>query len=241
MSDKSRADVKIAVVGSGGRMGTEIAKAAFASGCVVTGVVDAKKDWKKVSPKTTDVVVDFSSPEGLSGAIEWCLVNGKPLVSGSTGLSAKQHKEMKAAAKKIPLLYSGNMSLGIAVFSAMMKTLGAIKDWDFQIEEAHHNQKKDRPSGTALLLQEKLTEIVGSKVPAPQSLRGGGIPGIHTLWAMGPDEALTVTHTAFNRQVFARGALRAALWLFDKKQAGLYDLSDLYNPSNIGRRGSAPS
>lgn len=225
MSKKSRADLRIALVGAAGRMGAEIRKLG-----PVAALIDADKDWKKVSAKDVDVVVDFSSPDGLSGAIAWCVQNGKPLVSGSTGLTAKQHKELKAAAKKIPLLYSGNMSLGIAVFSAMMKSLAAVKDWDFQIEEAHHSQKKDKPSGTALLLQEKLVEAVGSKVPAPQSLRGGGIPGIHTLWAMGPEETLTITHTAFNRQVFARGALRAALWLFDKKEAGLYDLSDLYNP-----------
>jgi len=224
VSKKSRADLKIALVGANGRMGAEIEKLHAPA-----AKIDGPKDWKKVVAKNVDVVVDFSSPEGLSGAIAWCIENGKPLVSGSTGLSARQHKELRAAAKKIPVLYSGNMSLGIAVFSAMMKSLAAIKDWDFQIEEVHHNQKKDKPSGTALLLQEKLKETVGSKVPEPQSLRGGGVPGIHTLWAMGPEEALTVTHTAFNRQVFARGALRAALWLFDKKQAGLYDLSDLYN------------
>lgn len=223
MSDKPRNDLKIALVGAGGRMGLEIQKLAR-----VAALVNAEKDWKKAVPKEVDVVIDFSSPEGLRSALKWCLVHGKPLVSGTTGLGPAQIKELKTAAKKIPILYSGNMSLGIAVFSAMMKSLAAVKDWDFQIEEAHHGQKKDRPSGTALLLQDKLTEIVGNKVPAPQSIRGGGIPGIHTLWAMGPEEALTVTHTAFNRVVFARGALRAAFWLFDKKQAGLYDLSDLY-------------
>lgn len=228
MSKKSRADLKIALVGASGRMGTEIEKLAEKAGCRVTFRVDAAKDWKKASAKDVDLVVDFSSPEGLEQALVWCLDHDKPIVSGSTGLVARQHKQLKAAAKQIPVLYSGNMSLGIAVFSRMMKSLAAIKDWDFQIEEAHHNQKKDRPSGTALLLQDKLKETVGPNVPDPQSLRGGGIPGIHTLWAMGPEETLTITHTAFNRQVFARGALRAARWLFDKKQAGLYDLSDLY-------------
>ncbi|NJM10334.1 MAG: 4-hydroxy-tetrahydrodipicolinate reductase [Bdellovibrionaceae bacterium] len=228
MSKKTRASLRIALVGAGGKMGEEIQRLAESAGVQVAAKIDVAKDWKKVSPGDVDMVVDFSSPEGLSEALKWCRANRKPLVSGSTGLSAKVHKDLKAAGKKIAILYSGNMSLGIAVFSAMMKSFEAIKDWDFQIEEAHHNQKKDRPSGTALLLQDKLVQVVGPGVPAPQSLRGGGIPGIHTLWAMGPEETLVVQHTAFNRQVFARGALRAALWLFDKKQAGLYDLSDLY-------------
>ncbi len=222
MSKKSRSpELKIALVGSRGRMGSEIQKLV-----PVTAKIDTPKDWKKISARDVDVVVDFSSAEGLKEALTWCVTHKKPLVSGSTGQIDR--KALISAAKKIPVLYSGNMSLGIAVFNAMIKTLAAIKDWDFQIEEAHHNQKKDKPSGTALLLQKTLEEVIRRDLEPPQAIRGGGIPGIHTLWAMGPEETLTVTHTAFNRTVFARGALRAALWLFDKKEAGLYDLSDLY-------------
>ena len=228
MSKKTRASLKIALVGARGRMGVEIQKLAGASGIQIESTIDSVRDWKNVVPKNVDLVMDFSSPQGLSEAMRWCVAHGKPLVSGSTGLTAKEHREIKASAKKIAILYSGNMSLGVAVFSLMIRSLEAIRDWDFQIEEAHHNKKKDRPSGTALLLQDKLIHVVGRKVPDPQSIRGGGVPGIHTLWAMGPEETLVVQHTAFNRQVFARGALKAALWLFDKKQAGLYDLSDLY-------------
>jgi 4-hydroxy-tetrahydrodipicolinate reductase len=103
-----------------------------------------------------------------------------------------------------------------------------VRDWDFQIEEAHHSLKKDKPSGTALLLQEQLTKILGRPLPEPNAIRGGGIPGIHQIWAMGPDEAILLQHTAFQRRVFARGALQAGRWLFDKKRPGLYDLTDLY-------------
>lgn len=228
MSKKSRTAVRLALVGAKGRMGLEIQKLAETQGAFVAATIDSDKDWKGVDAKSVDVVVDFSSPAGMRHALKWCVANKRPLVSGSTGLKPADHKALETAAKKVGVLYSGNMSLGIAVFSAMMRSFAAIRDWDFQIEEAHHNQKKDRPSGTALLLQEKLVQVVGNNVPEPQSLRGGGIPGIHTLWAMGPEETLVVQHTAFNRQVFARGALRAAVWLFDKKQPGLYDLSDLY-------------
>ncbi len=232
MSKKSQADLKIALVGANGRMGTEIEKIASAENAVVVFKIDSLAGWKKVKPADVDIVVDFSSSEGLSGALEFCVKNKLPLVSGSTGLNEKNWVALKTAAKKIPLLYSGNMSLGIAAFSAMIKNLKMVEEWDFQIEEIHHSQKKDRPSGTALLLQKELTGVLKRNIPEPQSLRGGGVPGIHSLWAMGPDETLMIQHTAFNRQVFARGALKAARWLFDKEAGGIYDLSDLYKIKN---------
>ena len=140
----------------------------------------------------------------------------------------RMFKNMEKAGAKIPILYSANMSMGIAALSAMLSCLQPLSNWDFQIEEAHHNQKKDKPSGTALLLQRELEKVLGRKVPEPNAVRGGGIPGIHQVWVMGEDEALTLQHTAFNRKVFARGAVNAARWLFDKKQPGFYELSDLY-------------
>ena len=227
MSKKSKSNLKIVLVGATGKMGVEIQSLARECGCEVVANV-GRSGWGKVKPATCDVVVDFSTPEGLIEAIQWSVKNKKPLVSGSTGLAKKELGALTDAGKKIPLLYSGNMSMGIAVLSAMLKSLSAIDDWDFQIEEVHHNKKKDKPSGTALLLQDKLTKAVGRPLPQAQSLRGGGVPGIHTIWAMGQEEVLVLQHTAFNRKVFARGALKAARWLFDKNQPGLYDLSDLY-------------
>jgi len=209
-------------------MGREIRSIAQDCGCEVVSQLREASDWKAQNVKDVDVVVDFSSSQGLRAAIEWCTKHHKPLVSGSTGLDKRDRAGLEKAGNQIPLLYSGNMSLGIAVLNSMIKTLGAVEDWDFQIEEVHHRHKKDKPSGTALLLQENLIRAVGRKVPDPQSLRGGGVPGIHTVWAMGQDEVLVLQHTAFNRQVFARGALRAARWLFDKDEPGLYDLTDLY-------------
>jgi 4-hydroxy-tetrahydrodipicolinate reductase len=221
--------IKIAVAGATGRMGHELlALIGQDPSLAVAGEIGAQGDWKKLKAAAVDIVVDFSTPEGLAAAAAWAVENRKPLVSGTTGLSAKEKAKLKDASAKIPVLYSANMSMGIAVLSSMLEQLGKLEGWDFQIEEAHHKQKKDSPSGTALLLQEKLAESVKSKLPAPNAIRGGGIPGIHQVWAMGPDETLVLQHTAFNRTVFARGALYAARWLFDKKQPGLYDLSDLY-------------
>lgn len=228
MSKKSKAHLKIALVGASGRMGAEIEKAAASEGCEITSKINSAGDWKKLKPEAFDVAIDFSTAEGLEGAIEYCAKHKKPLVSGVTGLNKQQWSAIETAAKKIPLLYSANMSLGIAAFNAMIAQVKMIEGWDFQIEEVHHSQKKDKPSGTALLLQKTLNATLKRDNPDPQSLRGGGVPGIHTLWAMGPEETLTIQHTAFSRGVFARGALKAALWLFDKDKAGLYDLSHLY-------------
>ena len=177
-----------------------------------------------------DMVVDFSTPPGLRAALKWCVENHRPLVSGTTGLSPQDSSKLTQAGNKIAVLHSANMSLGIAALTSMLNALGApgFEEWDFQIDEIHHKQKKDRPSGTALLLQKKLRQVTKTQLPPPNSIRGGGVPGIHQVWAMGPEEVLVLQHTAFHRRVFARGALNAARWLFDKKEPGLYDLSDLY-------------
>jgi 4-hydroxy-tetrahydrodipicolinate reductase len=193
----------------------------------VAAQISSAKSWA-LDARAIDVVIEFTDPSGCAQALNWCVKHKKPLVSGTTGLSEKDGAALKTAARKIPLLHSANMSLGIAVMSAMLDSLGTLKDWDFQIEEVHHRRKKDAPSGTALMLDQRLAQAIGQKLPRPNSVRGGGVPGIHQIWAMGEDEVLTLQHTAFNRKVFARGALQAARWLFDKKQPGLYDLSDLY-------------
>ena len=108
----------------------------------------------------------------------------------------------------------------------MLSQMKQLEGFEFQIEELHHNRKKDKPSGTALFLQEKLTEAVGPHVPAPLAIRGGGIFGIHRVWAMGEEEMVTIEHTAMNRRVFARGALKAARWILGRSPA-LYRMDDV--------------
>lgn len=228
MSRQTRKTLKLAIVGAGGRMGRQILELVEAAKDLeIAARIETAKDWT-VNPKDVDLVVDFSSPKGLRIALAWCLRHRKPLVSGTTGLGPRQRQELKAAAKKIAVLHSANMSLGIAVLSSMLESFRALRSWDFQIDEVHHKRKKDAPSGTAWLLDQRLSQAVEKSLPKPNSIRGGGIPGIHRVWAMGEDEVLVLEHTAFNRKVFAQGALVAARWLFDKKRPGLYDLSDLY-------------
>ncbi|MNT06765.1 4-hydroxy-tetrahydrodipicolinate reductase [compost metagenome] len=94
-----------------------------------------------------------------------------------------------------------------------MKVFSAIQGFDYQIEEFHHNKKKDKPSGTAISLQENLEKAVGRKLPEPLAIRGGGIYGVHKIYAMSDEEVLMFEHSALNRAVFAKGAVEAAMFL----------------------------
>jgi len=179
----------------------------------------------KLDPSKVDVVIDFSLPELTDDVIDWCVANKKPLVSGVTGISLEQKKHFTQAGQTIPALWAPNMSLGVAVLSRMLAEFRNLKGFEFQIEELHHKRKKDKPSGTALFLQEKMEAAIGEEAPAPLAIRGGGIFGIHRIWAMGEEETITLEHNAMNRRVFARGALKAAQWLLSQKQ-GLYQLDD---------------
>lgn len=228
MPKKSQSYLSVALVGASGRMGQEIQRLAQQERCKIVAAVETKKDWANVKEAKPDVVVDFSTPAGLLEAIAWCSRNRIPLVSGTTGIGPKQRAAFKKAAKTIPIFYSSNMSQGIATTQTMLEQLATVKEWDFQVEEIHHCHKKDRPSGTALLLQQALVKAIGRTAPEILSIRGGGVPGTHSVLAMGPDETILIQHIAYNRGVFARGALKAARWLFDKTRPGFYDLGHLY-------------
>ncbi len=148
------------------------------------------------------------------------------MVSGTTGLTAKDKKLIDSAAKKVPVLWAPNMSVGIAFFKSLLRSFGGIEGFDFQVLETHHTKKKDAPSGTALLLQEELQAHVRSKLPPPISLRLGGVLGIHEVIAASQQEIISIKHEALNRKVFAEGALKAAAWLKLKKN-GRYCIEDM--------------
>ena len=223
------------ISGYSGRMGQEVANLLvnhpslkFSGGLAkspektkhVLKTLPAKK------PNSVDLVIDFSLPTIFSKVLNFCENNKIPLVSGTTGLSSQQLHAIKKASEKIPILWAPNMSLGVAVINEMIKSLEAFDGADFQIEEFHHNRKLDKPSGTALFLQKTLRKTVKKKVPRPLAIRGGGIYGIHKVHAMTDEEHIIVEHSALNRSVFARGAVRAAAWLADKSP-GQYELADL--------------
>jgi 4-hydroxy-tetrahydrodipicolinate reductase len=238
---------RIAIVGITGRMGGELASLAPTLGFEVTAGVAPDpgsyvatvssaplpliaKTIDALDASLCDLVIDFSLPEATVAVIAWCVKNKKPLVSGVTGVSGAAKKAFELAAGDIAVLWSPNMSLGVAVMARALSALSALEGFDFQIEEFHHAQKKDRPSGTALFLQEKLKEAVGKPLPEPIAIRGGGIFGTHRVFAMGEEEMITFEHTAMNRRVFARGALKAAAWI-DSRPAGLYKMDDVLGES----------
>ncbi len=227
---------QVAVVGSTGRMGGELLRLLrdhdhleFSVGVARSAVAHLDKtvlSLEKANPKNIDIVIDFSLAEAADEVLDWCLKNKKPLVCGTTGVTDTTKINFIKAGKQIPVLWSPNMSLGIAILNKIISQLPRIEGFDFQIEEVHHAQKKDRPSGTALLLQETLESRIGKNLPSPVSVRGGGVFGIHRLHIMGTEETLMFEHNALSRGLFAKGALVAATWMIGKPP-GYYQMSDV--------------
>jgi 4-hydroxy-tetrahydrodipicolinate reductase len=223
--------LKVVVVGATGRMGQEICELLSESSLEIVGKIgksgeDVISDISKLKAQA-DVVIDFSTPELLAKIANWCEKNETPLVSGTTGFAKAEKSQLEKLSKKVPVLWAPNMSLGIAILSRLIENLSEM--WpqaDYQIEELHHRNKKDIPSGTALSLQEVLEKKNGLKLKEPVSIRGGGIFGIHKLWAMGEEETITIEHTALNRRVFAKGAIQAAQWIVGQR-AGMYTIQDV--------------
>lgn len=173
-----------------------------------------------------DVAIDFSLPEGATRVLDFCQQRRRALVSGTTGLSPVQHQHLLKAADSIPICWSANYSLGVAVLKRLSaEAAKALGEWSVDIFEAHHVHKKDAPSGTALALGEAVT----AHHPGPlhyQSQRAGDIVGEHTVQFAGPGERIELVHRATNRDIFAAGALTAAARLLDRP-AALYRFEDL--------------
>lgn len=224
--------IKVLLTGAAGRMGQEIVELAKSDSQIqIVLKVDrpGKGDFASLpssGARPADVVVDFSAPEFLRDILNWCLQTKTPIVSGTTGLIDTDYELLKKVSHTVPVLWSANMSMGIALVAQLLKSFGAVADeFTFQIEEVHHHRKVDAPSGTALYLQRELEAAVDKTVSPPLSIRGGGVFGIHKIWVMGEEETITIEHTALNRRVFARGALRAAQWLATQSP-GLYTVND---------------
>jgi 4-hydroxy-tetrahydrodipicolinate reductase len=228
--------LNIAVVGANGKMGQEILELlkrhatlkpqlAISREGKTQGFAQSAKSLNESSVEI-DVVVEFSSPEMLKKSLQYCLKKKIPLVVGVTGLSPADHKMLKASAQKIAILYAPNMSLGVALLKKALELLSEVKDFDFQIVETHHRNKKDKPSGTANALQKTLEQAVRKKVPTPLSLRLGGVIGDHQVTAASEEEILTFEHRALSRRVFARGALRATEWIV-KHSNGYFEMEDV--------------
>ena len=194
-----------------------------------------------------DVVIDFSLPEAVDATIDYCVKNKTALVLGTTGLSDSQRKKIETASSKIPVVCATNMSVGMNTLFALVGKVASMlgDDYDIEIVEQHHRFKKDAPSGSALTLAENICKATGKKFPdclthgrsgkdalrdkgaiGMHAIRAGDIAGIHSVMFSTLGETVTLNHTAHSRDTFARGALRAAGWLVDKKP-GLYSMADV--------------
>jgi 4-hydroxy-tetrahydrodipicolinate reductase len=172
-----------------------------------------------------DVAIDFSLPQGFDDILALCVARKAAFVSGTTGLSTQQETTLQAAASNIPVLWASNFSLGIAVLNQLVESAArALPNWDCDIVEAHHTQKKDAPSGTALTLGQAAQ--AGGVTPHYASIRAGDIVGEHLVQFTGTGERIELVHRASNRDIFARGALHIAARLAGRP-AGCYQVIDL--------------
>lgn len=191
-----------------------------------------------------NVIIDFSSPESTSSLIHFAIEEKIPLVIATTGISCKNVAKMEAAAQKIPIFYSANMSYDVCVFKRILEVaVPLLKDADIEITEEHHRRKADSPSGTAKMLAciindnlDIVREIVYGRTSKRDvdeigisSVRGGNVCDTHTVHFFGENDILEIKHTALSRDVFAEGAIRAAKFLMeDGREPGLYTMDDLF-------------
>lgn len=230
--------VRLLVHGANGRMGQALQRlCAEGEGCRVAAAVSRKVGQRVIDgiPQFAaselaavpefDVAVDFSLPEGFDPVLTLCLERGRPLVSGTTGLSDGQRAAIAHAGARIAVLWAANFSLGVAVLSELVERAAkALSGWDCDIVEAHHTRKQDAPSGTALALGDAAAS--GGAAARYASIRAGDIVGEHVVQFTTQGERIELAHRAGNRDIFARGALHAASRLVGRPP-GVYRLRDL--------------
>lgn len=224
---------RIGIIGSGGRMGHALARAIEAAGHENAGGVDKGGDVAALADRS-EALVDFSAPAALEANLHAAIGAGIPILVGTTGLEEKHHAAINSAALAIPVLQTGNTSLGVTLLAHLVREAAARlgSEWDIEIVEMHHRMKVDAPSGTALLLGEAAAQGRGIDLdshsergrdgytgPRAQgaigfaSLRGGTVAGEHSVILAGNQERLVLSHSAEDRMIFAHGAVRGALWL----------------------------
>lgn len=253
---------RVCVIGAGGRMGQKVIELCAAStGAEIVAAVDREgapsvgatvADGVFVTTDlataiaAADVYIDFSTPDATRAVAEHALESKTAAVIGTTGLGAAEKSAIATLAEAAPVLWAPNFSLGVNLLLGLARLAArALPDFDIEVVEAHHRQKRDAPSGTALALaaalaeghDERLDDIacygregeVGAR-PARElgihAVRGGDVVGEHTAYLFGEGERLELSHRATSRDIFAAGAIRAALWLAGQKP-GRYDMADV--------------
>ncbi len=250
VTPQSNGSGRFAVLGHKGRMGRAIADAIEEAGAQFCVGVDLGGDPAPVLGQC-DVVVDFTAPDALVRNLKAAMGAKLPILIGTTGLEAEHFAAIEDAAKVIPVLQTGNTSLGVTVLAALVREAAARlgPDWDIEVVEMHHRDKVDAPSGTAKLLGEAAAAGRGITLAENMesgrghefgghtgaraegaigfaTLRGGTVTGEHSVILAGPQERLVLSHSAEDRMIFARGAVRGAIWLIGK-EPGRYQMEDV--------------
>lgn len=248
--------VRIILRGCNGRMGQEITRLCKSDEeTEIIAGVDLSNRFENSYPvydsflkikEKGDVIIDFSSPNGLKEMLDYSANSGTPVILCSTGLSEEDLGLVKKAAENVPILRSANMSLGINTMIKLIKEAAKVLSeggFDIEIVEKHHNQKLDAPSGTALLLADSMNEVLGGeydyvydrtdvrekrgeKEIGIAAVRGGSIVGDHEVIFAGLDEVIEIKHVAYSRAIFAKGAITAAKFL-QGKGPGMYTMQDV--------------
>lgn len=241
---------RIGIIGSEGRMGQALARAIADGGHELAGGIDRGGDPAALADRS-DVLVDFSAPVALEANLHAAIGAGIPIVIGTTGLEDRHHVAIDNAARQVAVLQTGNTSLGVTLLARLVREAAASlgPEWDIEIVEMHHRMKVDAPSGTALLLGEAAAAGRGIDLADHResgrdghtgarqqgaigfaALRGGTVAGEHSVIVAGEEERLTLSHSAENRMIFARGAVKAAQWLIGR-DAGRYAMDDILSPA----------
>lgn len=242
------ADPEIRIVGATEKSGSEYVGKSLSDvlGIDTDLAITIDDDIKRVS-SNADVIVDFTSPETTIKNASYCSNNDKAMVIGTTGFSHSQEEELTSLAKSFPCVLSPNMSIGVNVLFEISKMVANLlgKEFDVEIIEAHHRNKIDSPSGTALRLGQSVAEglnldfedvvrfkrhgNIGERKTNEigiQTVRGGDVVGDHTVMFLGSGERIELTHRALSRDNFSKGVLRAVKWVADKP-SGIYSMKDV--------------
>ena len=239
--------------GKMGRMITELVKnddgAVIAAGVdTYTGIANDYPVYESIDQCDTDVdgVIDFSNAGAVDALLDYCAEKKIPVVLCTTGLSEEQLEKVRETSEKTAVLKSANMSMGINLLLKLLKDAAKVlgnAGYDIELVERHHNQKLDAPSGTALALADSINEALNgeyhyvydrsqvrqkrdAKEIGISAVRGGTIVGDHEVIFAGTDEVIEFRHSAYSRNVFAKGAVEAAKFLAGK-ETGMYDMGDV--------------
>ncbi len=247
---------RIILSGCCGKMGRNVVNSVNQrSDCEIVAGIDIVEDsslgfpvfqnYSELDVKA-DVIIDFSNPALLQSMLEYATKTNTAIVLATTGLTDEQIKSVEDASETIPVFFSYNMSLGVSLLCELSKTAAKILGTDFDVEiiEAHHNQKIDAPSGTAIMLANAIKEVMPdayceydrhskrekrhTNEIGMHSVRGGTIVGEHEVIFAGNDEIVKLSHSARSKAIFSQGAVNAAVFL-SKKEKGIYNMSDIVN------------